>query len=401
VRLADPARLVVVDAVLALGLLAAAQVELWVLRTPTGSRPLIVAVAVLACVPLVLRRRAPLVAVAGAVVSIALPFLLGVRYGFTADSGLFVTLATLFAVHAAAAYSQWRRALAAFCVVLGAQFAVLLTLPVRHSGDYMVLPAVYGAAFVAGRVQSRQRAAMVTQSRQAGEMLLQQQALEQQVRAQERRQIARELHDVIAHGVAVMVVQAGAAEALLDSDPVRARRLLGAVQNSGAQAGTELARLLELLGQNLNNALVPSPRLRDLPELVTDLRAGGLSVRLSEPDLLPSLAPGLELAAYRIVQEALTNVVKHAPRAHADVQITARGDVLEIVVADQGGPSARAREGSRRDGHGLVGMRERVDLYSRTMSAGPTASGFTVRAQLPINAEGGAPSLPVDAAAGR
>jgi len=390
----------VVDAVLALGLLAAAQVELWVLRTPTGFRPLIVAVAVLACVPLVLRRRAPLVAVAGAVVSIALPFLLGVRYGFTTDSGLFVTLATLFAVHAAAAYSPWRTALAAFCVVLGAQFAVLLTLPVRHSGDYMVLPAVYGAAFLAGRVQARQRAAMATQSRRAREVLLEQQALEQQVRAQERRQIARELHDVIAHGVAVMVVQAGAAEAVLDSDPVRARQLLGAVQNSGAQAGTELARLLELLGQDLNNPLVPSPRLRDVPDLVTDLRAGGLSVTLTEGQVLPSLAPGLELAAYRIVQEALTNVVKHAPWAHADVQITASDDVLEIVVADHGGPKAGAREGSWRDGHGLVGMRERVDLYSGTMSAAPTREGFTVRAQLPIDVEDGSSSLPAGAAAG-
>jgi signal transduction histidine kinase len=145
---------------------------------------------------------------------------------------------------------------------------------------------------------------------------------------------------------------------------------------------------------------VPSPRLRDVPDLVTDLQAGGLSVTLPEGKLLPSLAPGLELAAYRIVQEALTNVVKHAPRAHADVRITASGDSLEIVVADQGAPSAGAREGSRRDGHGLVGMRERVDLHSGTMSAGPTREGFTVRAQLPIDAESRAPSLPAGAAAG-
>jgi signal transduction histidine kinase len=383
-RLVDPARPLMVDGVLAIALFVATQVELWVLQTPIGPRPLLAAIAVLACAPLILRRRAPLIALAGVLASVLLPLPFGFGQVTTTEPGLFSALATMIAVHAVAAYTSLRTAAAAAGVLLAAQYLMLLSLPARSSGDWLVLTTLVCAAFLAGRVQANQRVSMARQSRRAHERLLEEQAREQQVRTQERRQIARELHDVIAHGVAVMVVQAGAAEALLDTDHAHARDMLRAVQNSGAQAGTELARLLQLLGQDLDSSMVPSPTLRDLPDLVADLRVGGLSVELRQEKQPVPTAAGLELAAYRIVQEALTNVVKHAPGARADVQVSTAGNVLQIVVTDQGG----IREAARTDlksGHGLLGMRERVELYGGTMTVGRTANGFIVKALVPIN----------------
>ena len=205
--------------------------------------------------------------------------------------------------------------------------------------------------------------------------------------AEERRRIARDLHDVVAHSVSVMTVQAGAARLLLAEEPARAREPLLSVEATGRQALTELRRLLGLLrSEEGERALGPRPGLAALPELLAQTRTAGLPVELSVEGEPPrSVAPGVELAAYRIVQEALTNARKHAGAARASVAVRYGNGALELVVANDGAPVVRD---GRPRGHGLVGMRERAALYGGTLEAGPRAEGgFVVRARLPLEAD--------------
>jgi signal transduction histidine kinase len=199
--------------------------------------------------------------------------------------------------------------------------------------------------------------------------------------ADERATIARELHDVIAHSVSVMTVQAGAARLLLDQDPPRARESLLAVEETGRQALGEMRRLLGILrGGEFEEQLAPQPGIADLDALVEHVRTAGLPVDVSvegEPRALP---PGVDLAAYRVVQEALTNTLKHAGAARANVAIRYRRTALELTVSNDG----HVRRNGR-GGHGLLSMRERVALYGGEFEAGPRSEGgFAVRAVLPL-----------------
>jgi signal transduction histidine kinase len=254
------------------------------------------------------------------------------------------------------------------------------------------LVVITAAVFVAGRLQAVQRNQLRSQSRQARRLLLEQQEREHQVKLEERRQIARELHDVISHGVALMVVQAGAAEAMLASDPAQARRLLGAVQNTGERAANDLRRQLGLLGQD--DDVMPAPRLADVRLLVADLQAGGLRVTLRTDGPLDNVEPSTGLAAYRIVQESLTNVIKHAPHAQVDVAVAVTADALDLVIVDNGGAPADSAPPPA-SGHGLVGMRERVELYGGHLAIAPDAAGFKVHARLPLEADTHAPVVEV------
>jgi len=212
--------------------------------------------------------------------------------------------------------------------------------------------------------------------------------------AAERARIARELHDVIAHSVSVMVIQAGAAEQLLEETPERARGPLEAVQDTGRQTIVELRRLLGILredGQELS--LAPQPGLAGLDLLVEEMRQAGLPVQLRVKGEPGRLSPGVDLAAYRIIQEALTNTLRHAGPAQAQVVVRYQDHAVELEVLDDGqGPEPG--DGAERDrGHGLVGMRERVALYGGTLRAGPLAAttgtagtGYAVRARLPTDA---------------
>ena len=199
---------------------------------------------------------------------------------------------------------------------------------------------------------------------------------------EERARIARELHDAIAHNVSMMVVQAGAERRVLDEEQSSTRDVLQTVESIGRDALTEMRRLVGMLRTDDDDPLTPQPGLGDVPRLVEQIRAAGLPVDLrveGEPRELPV---GLELSAYRIVQEALTNALKHAGDAHATVHVRYGDDSLELEVVDNGvGAAARVDSG----GHGLVGMRERVALYGGRFEAGRRpAGGFTVRVLLPI-----------------
>jgi signal transduction histidine kinase len=199
---------------------------------------------------------------------------------------------------------------------------------------------------------------------------------------EERARIARELHDVIAHHVSMIVLQAGAERRVLDGANTSTREVLETVERTGRSALTEMRRLLGMLRGDANEPLTPQPGLTDVPVLVKQLREAGLPVELQVEGERRELPVGIELSAYRIVQEALTNALKHAGEASASVNIRYGSDSLELEIADDGrGASAPVSSG----GHGLVGMRERVALYGGHLDAGRRPSGgFVVRVLLPI-----------------
>ena len=199
--------------------------------------------------------------------------------------------------------------------------------------------------------------------------------------ADERARIARELHDVIAHSVTVMTVQAGAARMLLPGDPQRAVEPLLAVEETGHQALAEMRRLLGILREvDGQPVLAPQPGLKDLTRLAVAVREAGLPVEMAVEGTPRPLPAGIELAAYRILQEALTNTLKHAGAARAHVTVRYAPEAVFLEVCDDGRvPPADGH------GHGLVGMRERATLYGGELDAGPLpGGGYAVRARLPI-----------------
>lgn len=202
--------------------------------------------------------------------------------------------------------------------------------------------------------------------------------------AEERARIARELHDVVAHSISIVTVQAGAAEALIDHDPAEARRHLAAVRTTAHEALVEMRRLLGVLRQD-EAVYQPQPTLERVPALVEDARAAGLPVVLREEGARNGVPAGVELAAYRIVQEGLTNVRTHAGDVPTTVTLRYAPDCLRVEILNEEGEE-RAGSGS---GLGLVGVRERARVFGGEIEAGPRGEGgFALRARLPL--EGGA-----------
>jgi signal transduction histidine kinase len=201
---------------------------------------------------------------------------------------------------------------------------------------------------------------------------------------QERVRIARELHDVVAHAISVIVLQARGGRRMLDSEPEETRAALDTIERAGEQALTEMRRLLGLLrAGDVDLALTPQPGLAHVQELAEQLRASGLPVEIAVEGEARTLPPGIDVSAYRIVQEALTNALKHAGPAHVRVGLRYCADALEIEVTDDGAGTGNGG-GS---GHGLAGMRERVAVFGGDFEAGAVpGGGYTLRARLPIAA---------------
>lgn len=211
--------------------------------------------------------------------------------------------------------------------------------------------------------------------------------------AAERARIARELHDVVAHNVSVMVVQADGAAYVLDASPEQAKQALETISTTGRQALTEMRRLLGVLraGDDGGGEYVPQPGVDQLTDLIEQVRGAGLPVAFEVEGESRPLASGVELTAYRIVQEALTNTRKHGgPEARAKVRLTFGDSDLSLLIEDDGrGAQQELYEGGGEDGQGqgLIGMRERVGMVSGTLDAGPRpGGGFRISAVLPVKA---------------
>jgi signal transduction histidine kinase len=204
---------------------------------------------------------------------------------------------------------------------------------------------------------------------------------------EERARIARELHDVIAHSVSVMVIQAGGARLVMGSDPDRAEGALRSVERAGRDALAEMRRLLGVLESDADpRALAPQPGLADIQDLLARAGASGLATDLQIDGAPVTVSPALDLCAYRIVQEALTNAIKHAGPARAEVLVRWALGALELEISDDGRGPAPASSGS--GGHGLVGMRERAVLHGGSVESGAgDGGGFIVRARLPLARE--------------
>jgi signal transduction histidine kinase len=373
------------DAAAALAFAAWAQFDLWRHAPATmqvvGGRGVLSVLLLLVTLPLAARRRKPaatLLTAAGALVLVAA--LVSHSQGIPVE----VFLALLLAFYSVGAHCDDRRSALVVTVAVAAIAAADLARPgiFSASGTRPGAWLAFAIAWLVGRDLRRRRQRVADLEDRAAQLEREREEQAQLAVAEERGRIARELHDVIAHGVSVIVVQAQAGPHLMD-DPQRLLGVFHAIESSGRDALVELRRLLGILrSEDEQLAIGPQPGLGSLQSLVEQVRASGLPVELrieGEPVHLPA---GIDLSAYRIVQEALTNVVKHAGDAAAVVVIRYEAHALELDVVDDGRGRATSLNGS---GHGLIGMRERVALYGGTLKTGTRDSGgYTVRARLPF-----------------
>jgi signal transduction histidine kinase len=339
----------------------------------TGQRSVYVPAALLMTLPLAWRRRAPLLVVSVVMAALAAQALLLTPGAPYPDSELVPLLVSVYSV---AAHGERRAPL----VGLAISFAAGL---VWVGVDDFFLPLVaFGGAWLAGRlVQKRQLYADALEER-TRVLEREREANARMAAAEERVRLARELHDVVGHSVSVMVVQAGAERLALGEKRPDTREALLAIERTGREALAEMSRLLGLLRKKDEGlALAPRPSLAQVDALVQTVRDAGVPVELSvegEPRTLP---PGVDVSAYRILQEALTNVVKHAGPARASVVVRYGGRAVEVQVSDDG----RGHADGNGLGYGLAGMRERVALHGGTLEAGSgKGGGFTVKARLPV-----------------
>jgi signal transduction histidine kinase len=353
---------------------AAAGVWLWV--------PLALALSV----PLAFRRAYPVSSFVAAILVGAVQVLTGLRLGIS-DAAIVVLLYTL------AAYKPRRISVTGLAVCLaGSLTAVLHWAPPSHIGmaTWFVFGAVAMAApsliaWVVGDSMRYRRAYYASLEDRAARLEAERDAQAQIAAAAERARIARELHDVIAHNVSVMVVQADGASFAIATDPERAAQALAAISATGRQALSEMRRLLGILRRDSGRAgpeRAPVPGMGQVGELLDQARAAGLPVSFAVEGVPRALPDGPALAAYRVVQESLTNIRKHAgPAATACVTLRYTEDALTLEITDDGRGAATAPDGA---GHGLPGMAERLAMYGGSVDAGPVpGGGFGVRATLP------------------
>ena len=322
---------------------------------------------VLGCAPLAVRRRWPiavLVAVGGCSVVLS-----------SVDHAFDLTFALVLASYTAAAHVDRERFSRLTVPISIGSAVVSLVLAYAGTNWVEVLIGVtfsVGLPMLFGRIGfNRRRRISLERDRAAHDAVI-----------DERARIARELHDVVAHAMSVMVVQAGAARRVIDDDTDAARTAIGRIEATGRDGMTEMRRLIAILKDDGHGAeLAPQPGLAQLDALVETVRAAGVPVEVVTEGPPRELPSGLDLIAYRIVQEGLTNVIKHAGRANARVVLGWQADALEIEVADDGRPIAMPSA----PGHGLIGMRERVALYGGGLETGPRpGGGFALRARLPF-----------------
>jgi signal transduction histidine kinase len=335
-------------------------------------------------IALAFRRRYPVAAfITGSVVGLV-QVLVGIRPNVI-DVAIVILLYTL------AAYRPRRLSVPGLGICLiGSAVAIAVWRPLTTSLlDWIITGAIIFAgpsliAWVLGDSMRYRRAYYTALEDRAARLERERDAQAQIAAAAERARIARELHDVVAHNVSVMVVQADGASYALDRSPERARQALAAISSTGRQALSEMRRMLGVLrSDDGETGVAPLPGIAQLGELLDQTRATGLAVSFTVEGVPAPLPGGLALAAYRIVQESLTNTRKHGgPAASAQVLLRYCEDVLVLQITDDGFGAAASADGG---GHGLTGMRERVALYNGTLQAGPLpGGGYQVTARLPV-----------------
>jgi signal transduction histidine kinase len=360
------------DRLLAAAITGVVLLEVALTELPAEERLLNVVVALAMGVAAAQRVRAPLVLLASLLLVAAAWAALPQMQGSEVQA---VALFGLLAVYSAAAHTSGRSTLVAGTMVVGTGISVLAADPAGITSEGVVFYLlIFGLPWVAGRAVRQRR-------------LKEGQLETERVRAaaaivEERARIARELHDVVAHSISVMVIQARGGRRVLDAEPADARGAFDAIERTGHEALDEMRRLLGMLRRRDEEVdLAPQPSLRELNRLVEQIEAAGLPVKVAFEGQPRELPPGVELSAYRIVQEALTNVLKHAGKASARVVIRYGDEDLELEVADDGSGGG---DGSG-PGYGMVGMRERVSVYGGELEAGHQAGGgYAVRVRLPL-----------------
>jgi signal transduction histidine kinase len=359
------------------GLTIATQLEIWN-NENIDHKPWLALVALIGTLPLLLRRRFPLAAplVPAPAFAIASFFLAEGLH----EPAAFVVSAALFSF----AIGRWNERRRAFAGAI-ASWASILIFAVNygsHAADFTFVTMLTFGPWLAGQ-SLRMREAQARELREiAVQLELEGEQRARAARADERLRIARELHDVIAHSISVMTIQAGAARTLLETEPARAVEPLGRVAEIGRQTLGEMHRLLGAIRPDGDEDEAGGhASLDSLGSLVDHYRVAGLPVELDVFGTRQPLGAGLDLTAYRIVQEALTNSLKYAGPATARVLVRFTPQALDLEIEDDGKGSG-AVSGS---GHGLVGMRERVTMFGGELRAGPVPDGgFAVRARLPL-----------------
>jgi signal transduction histidine kinase len=372
-RLVRLARAYAID-VLALAILVAATIEIWGAPLP-GSQATLTVVAAFATLPLLLRRRAPLVAPLTVFAALAAGSLLEPQALY--DSAFFF-FGALLATWTVAEGNPNRQGLVGYAAAVVTLVFVVSRFPEDDAGagDYVWITVFFTAAWLAGfAVGLRARQAREAETRlRLGE---ERRRVESETAvAKERARIARELHDVVAHSISVMTVQAAGVRRLLRDDQARERDALAAVEETGREALAEMRRLLGIMRSDDDSAeLAPQPGLGRLQALAAETRDGGFPVELTVEGDPYEVPAGVDLSAYRVVQEALENA-GGTGAAGARVVVRYEPDAIALEIGNDG-------EGARR---GLAGMRERVAFYGGTLEAGQDDGRYVVRARIPVQA---------------
>jgi signal transduction histidine kinase len=346
---------------------------------PRGTLALAYALVLLHTLPLAARRRFPLAVLATSVAS-------GLAFAAIGLPPEILGVAILVAVYSVAAYGDRWVALAGLAAAELGSVAVQLT-PGRTGVDTLVINlGVVAVAWLLGHFAHNYRAYAARLEERTAELEQAREELARRAVTEERLRLARELHDVVAHAMSVIAVQSGVGAHVATTQPKEARMSLAAIEATSRAALTELRRLLGVLRQEdePHGDLTPVPGLADLEVLLGEGAKAGLAARLRVEGTPSPLPAGVDLSAYRIVQEALTNVVKHAGPARAQVTIRYGDQDVTVEVIDDG-RGAVTSDGRAGTGHGLIGMRERVAAFNGDLEVGPRPDGgFRVAARLPI-----------------
>jgi signal transduction histidine kinase len=368
-----------VELSLALLLFAAAALEAWFddVPGPVGAKAIAV---VLTTLPLAWRSALPVTTVAVTTGGLAVAVILGLPVG----ESLIPSFAPFVAVYSVGVQSTARELIVAALIGLAAFSTAVAADPNGQISDLLLSAAAMLVALAVGRAVRVMGFEADTLEARAAELERERDEGARAAVEAERARIGRELHDVIGHSISVMGVQAGAVRRVLAPELEREREALLAVERTGRDAVTEMRRLLGFLRPDDAEAppTEPLPTLKRLDDLVVELRRAGLDVELRIEGELDDLSAGRALTAFRIVQEAFTNALRHAPGAHVRAALRRTPGELRIEVVDDGnGRSPVSPDGG---GYGLIGMRERVALYGGTLEAGPRSDrGFAVVARLP------------------